>query len=128
MHHGIATAIASHFLNRRRHRKEFLQRDANLAILQCKMHRIFHRKMHRNRNVSLPQSKRDLFPRKNHCVRFDRVNWKKGKDPHPKARFSIRTLLRNPSRFTTRPLPVHFTTKMSVVRPFSALSKDEIGP
>ena len=38
------------------------------------------------------------------------------------------TLLRTPGRFTTRPLPVHFTTKMSVVRPFSVLSKDEIGP
>ena len=32
------------------------------------------------------------------------------------------------SRFTTRPLPVHFTTKMSVVRPFPVLSKDDIGP
>ena len=46
------------------------------------------------------------------------------KTPTPK----IWTLLRTPSRFTTRPLPVHFTTKMSVVRPFSVLSKDEIGP
>ena len=42
MHHGIATAIASDFLNRRRNRKEFPQREANLAV--------FHRKMHRNRN------------------------------------------------------------------------------
>ena len=50
------------------------------------------------------------------------------KTPTPKTRFSIWTLLRNPSRFTTRPLPVYFTTKMSVVRPFSVLSKDEIGP
>ena len=49
------------------------------------------------------------------------------KTPTPKTRFSIWTLLRTPSRFTTRPLPVHFTTKMSVVRPFSVLSKDEIG-
>ena len=56
------------------------------------------------------------------------VIWKKGKDPHPKTRFSIWTLLRTPGRFTTRPLPVYFTTKMSVVRPFSVLSKDEIGP
>ena len=38
------------------------------------------------------------------------------------------SLLRKPGRFTTRPLPVHFTTRMSVVRPFSVLSKDEIGP
>ena len=50
------------------------------------------------------------------------------KTPTPKTRFSIWTLLRTPGRFTTRPLPVHFTTKMSVVRPFSVLSKDEIGP
>ena len=42
MHHGIATAIASDFLNRRRNRKEFPQREANFAI--------FHRKMHRKRN------------------------------------------------------------------------------
>ena len=50
------------------------------------------------------------------------------KTPIPKTRFSIWTLLRTSGRFTTRPLPVHFTTKMSVVRPFSVLSKDEVGP
>ena len=50
------------------------------------------------------------------------------KTPTPKTRFSVWTLLRTPGRFTTRPLPVHFTTKVSVVRPFSVLSKDEIGP
>ena len=55
------------------------------------------------------------------------TNWKKGKDPHPQDKTQhIWTLLRTPGRFTTRPLPVHFTTKMSVVRPFSVLSKDEI--
>ena len=48
------------------------------------------------------------------------------KTPTPKTRFSIWTLLRTPGRFTTRPLPVHFTTKMSVVRSFSVLSKDKI--
>ena len=42
--------------------------------------------------------------------------WKKGKTPTPKTRFSIWTLLRTPGRFTTRPLPVHLTIKMSVVR------------
>ena len=56
------------------------------------------------------------------------VNWKKGKDPTPKTRVSIWTLLRTLGRFTTRPLHVYFTTKMSVVRPFSVLSKDKIGP
>ena len=50
------------------------------------------------------------------------------KTPTPKTRFSIWTLLRAPGRFTTRPLPVHFATKKSVVRLFSVLSKDEIGP
>ena len=49
------------------------------------------------------------------------------KTPTPKTRVSIWTLLRTPGRFTTRPLPVHFTIKMFVVRPFSVLSKDEIG-
>ena len=53
--------------------------------------------------------------------------WKKEKTPTPKTRVSIWTLLRTPGRFTTRPLLVHLTTKMSVVRPFSVLSKDEIG-
>ena len=48
--------------------------------------------------------------------------------PTPKTRVSIWTLLRTPGRFTTRPLLVHFTTKMSVVRPFSVLSKDEFVP
>ena len=48
------------------------------------------------------------------------------KTPTLKTRFSIWTLLRTPGRFTTRLLPVHFTTKMSVVRPFSVLSKDEL--
>ena len=50
------------------------------------------------------------------------------KTPTPKTRFSIRTLLRTPGRFTTRPLRVHFTTELSVVRPFSLLSKDKICP
>ena len=44
------------------------------------------------------------------------------KTPTPKTRFSIWTLLRTPGRFTTRPLRVHFTTKTSVVRPFSVLN------
>ena len=50
------------------------------------------------------------------------------KTPTPKTSFSIWSLLRTPGRFITRPLLVHFTTKMSVVRPFSVLRKDEIGP
>ena len=50
------------------------------------------------------------------------------KTPAPKTRVSIWTLLRTPGRFTTRPLPVYFTTRMSVVRPFSVLSKDRKCP
>ena len=50
------------------------------------------------------------------------------KTPTPETRVSTWTLLRTPGRFTTRPLPVHFTTNMFVVRPFSVLRKDEIGP
>ena len=50
------------------------------------------------------------------------------KTPTPKTRFSSWILLRTPGRFTTRPLPVYFTTKMSIVRPLSVLSKHEIGP
>ena len=62
-------------------------------------------------------------------LRFEQVEVGRGeKTPTPKTRVSIWTLLRTPGRFTTRSLPVYFTTKMSVVRPFSVLSKDEIGP
>ena len=56
MHHGIATAIASDFLNRRRNRKEFPQWGANLAI--------FHRKMHRNRNRIDTAEKSQPIPQK----------------------------------------------------------------
>ena len=66
VHHGIATAIASDSLNRRRNRKEFAQREASLAI--------FHRKMHRNRNriitaeksqpIFQKESLRTVWPRK----------------------------------------------------------------
>ena len=50
------------------------------------------------------------------------------KTPHPQDTSQHLDLLRTPGRFTTRPLPVYFATKMSVVRPFSVLSEDEIGP
>ena len=53
------------FLNRRRNRKEFPQREANLAV--------FHRKGIATAIVSLPQRNRNLFPRKNRCVQFDRI-------------------------------------------------------
>ena len=66
MHHGIATAIASDFLNRRRNRKEFPQREANLAI--------FHRKMHRNRNRIVTAEKSQPIPQKESLRTVDRVN------------------------------------------------------
>ena len=83
MHHGIGTAIASDFLNRRRNRKEFPQREANLAI--------FYRKTHRNHNRIVTAKKNRLLesgqacahhlqlfnvggltmkPSKNRCVQF----------------------------------------------------------
>ena len=56
-------------------------------------------------------------------------DWKKGKDPHPQDKIQhLLTLLRTPGRFTTRPLRVYFTTKMSVARPLPVFSKDDIGP
>ena len=57
---------ASDFLNRRRNRKEFPQREANLAI--------FIAKCIATATVPLPQRNRNLFPRKSRCVQFDRVN------------------------------------------------------
>ena len=67
MHHGIATAIASDFLNRRRNRKEFPQREAKILPF-------FIAKCIATATVSLPQRNRNLFPRKNRSVQFDRVN------------------------------------------------------
>ena len=56
------------------------------------------------------------------------VYWNKGKDPHPQDKIQHLDFTKHPRRFTTRPLPVHFATKMSAIRPFPFLSKDEIGP
>ena len=54
---------------------------------------------------------------------------KKGKDPHPQDKIQHLDFTKDPwPLYYTRPLPVYFTTKMSVVRSFSVLSKDEIGP
>ena len=58
------------------------------------------------------------------CLRLE-----EGKGPPPPRQDSAsRPVLRTPGRFTTRPLPMYSITKMSVVRPFSVLSKDDIGP
>ena len=45
------------------------------------------------------------------CWAMPPVLGRRERTPTPKTRFSIWTLLRTPGRFTTRPLPVHFTTK-----------------
>ena len=63
--------------------------------------------------------KRDTRLKNESGVNFGNSFLEEGKrPPTPKTRFSIWTLPRTPVRFTTRPLPVYFTTKMSVVRPF----------
>ena len=74
------------------------------------------RRLHRLQCMSEP-----LFQTKTLCV------GRREKTPTPKTRFSMWTSLRTPGRLTTRPLPVYFTTKMSVVRPTLVLGKAEIG-
>ena len=65
VHHGIATAIASDFLNRRRNRRKSPQREIwPFFITKCIA----------TATTSLPQRNRNLFSRKNRCVQFDRVN------------------------------------------------------
>ena len=66
MHHGIATAIASNFLNRRRNRKECPQREANLAV--------FHRKTHRNHNRIVTAEKSQPISQKEPPCTVDCVN------------------------------------------------------
>ena len=57
------------------------------------------------------------------------LTWKKGKDPHPQDKIQHLDFTKDPrSLYYKTPPCVFFTTKMSVVRPFSVLSKDEIGP
>ena len=59
-------------------------------------------------------------------------NWKKGKDPHPQDRSQHLDFTKSkdppPAALLQDPIPVYSTTKMSVVRQFPVLSKDEIGP
>ena len=56
------------------------------------------------------------------------LTWKKGEDPHPQDKIQHLDFTKDPRRFTTIPIPVYCTTKMYLVKPFSVLSKDEIGP
>ena len=56
------------------------------------------------------------------------VRWKKGKDPHPQDKIQHLDFTKDPRPLYYKTPPYVFTTKMSVVRPFSVLSKDEMGP
>ena len=53
---------------------------------------------------------------------------KKGKDPHPQDKIQHLDFTKGPGPLYYKTPPCVFTTKKSVVRPFSVLSKDEIGP
>ena len=59
---------------------------------------------------------------------WSRKIWKKGKDPHPQDKIQHLDFTKEPRPLYYKTPPCVFTTKMSVVRPFSVLSKDEIGP
>ena len=48
------------------------------------------------------------------------------KTPHPQDKIQHLDLLRTAGRFTTRPLPAYFTTKMSVARPFWSLVRTKL--
>ena len=54
--------------------------------------------------------------------------WKKGQDPHPQDKIQHLVFTKDPRPLYYKNLPCAFYHKMSVVRPFSVLSKDEIGP
>ena len=54
--------------------------------------------------------------------------WKKEKDPHPQDKIQHLDFTKDPRLLYYKTPPCAFYQKMSVVRPFSVLSKDEIGP
>ena len=54
--------------------------------------------------------------------------WTKGKDPHPQDKSQHLDFTKDPRPLYYKTPPCVFYHKMSVVRPFSVLSKDEIGP
>ena len=56
------------------------------------------------------------------------IFWKKGKDLHPQDMIQHLDFTKDPRPLYYKTRPCVFTTKMSVVRPFSVLSKDDIGP
>ena len=57
------------------------------------------------------------------------ICWKKGKDPHPQDKIQRLDFTKDPRPLYYKTPPCAFcTTNVSVVRPFSVLSKDKIGP
>ena len=58
----------------------------------------------------------------------DHTNWKKGKDPHPQDKSQRLDFTKDARPLYYKTPPYVFYHKRSVVRPFSVLSKDEIGP
>ena len=66
VHHSIATAIASDFLIAGEIARNFRS--------EKRIWPFFIAKSIATTTVSLPQRNRNLFPRKNRCVQFDRVN------------------------------------------------------
>ena len=62
---------------------------------------------------------------------FSRDSWefrKKGKDPHPQDKIQHLDFTKDPRPLYYKTPPCALYHNMSVVRPFSVLSKDEIGP
>ena len=53
---------------------------------------------------------------------------KKGKDPHPQDKSQYLDFTKDPRPLYYKTPPCALYHKMSVVRPFSVLSKDEMGP
>ena len=52
-----------------------------------------------------------------------RFKLEEGKDLHPQGKIQHLDFTKDPGRFTTRPLPVYFTTKLAVVSPESKKRK-----
>ena len=57
---------------------------------------------------------------------FHKNIWKKGKDPHPQDKIQHLDFTKDPWPLYYKTPPCAFYHKMSVVRPFSVLSKDEL--
>ena len=87
MHHGIATAIASNFLDRKRDGEEFPQ-QAQLAV--------FHNKQDRNDELIVDASKATDFQGLNYCVHFHCVN--ESQTPGGSCNMLLRRLLRGLSQ------------------------------